>query len=213
MSINRRGDVRVHVTKGDACATLLRRLAFILDTSGWILYRQGKFAEAEPYLRSAFAISPRSETGMHLAMNLAKSGRSEEALKQFDAVRGLADFTSIDTREGMRAMAEIAGGEAQLDSRAEKLTIGAVVRVVVFVDPAGSGKNGRGGRSAGSGIVSRAGQVAEARPDRLAGTFASFDSNGRISSLRRTMVSGSILRRQTQQTKLVSRTALFLGSF
>jgi hypothetical protein len=52
----------------------------MLDTAGWVLYRQGKTESAEPYLRSAFAITPHPETRVHLATLLAKMSRLKEAV-------------------------------------------------------------------------------------------------------------------------------------
>lgn len=53
----------------------------ILDSMGWVLFRQGKLAEAEGYLRQAYARSSDGEIAAHLAEVLAAQGRRDEALQ------------------------------------------------------------------------------------------------------------------------------------
>jgi hypothetical protein len=80
------------LSDGDQCTAPLRQMAFMLDTAGWVLYRQGKTEDAEPYLRSSFAITPRSATELHTVIVLAKSGRLEEAVSLFAQARTRSDF-------------------------------------------------------------------------------------------------------------------------
>ena len=56
----------------------------ILDSMGWVLYRQGKLAEAEGYLRKAYEIEPDGEIAAHLAEVMGAQGRHEEALQLVD---------------------------------------------------------------------------------------------------------------------------------
>jgi len=93
--------------------------------------------KAEPYIRSAYAISPHAADGVHLALELAKLGRVEDALKLFAEVRWLPDFPQIDSSEARRELAQAAGGEAQLDSRVQQMAVGSVVRVLALVDTQG----------------------------------------------------------------------------
>jgi tetratricopeptide (TPR) repeat protein len=104
------------LSDGDKCTPPLRQIAYMLDTAGWVLYRQGKTKEAEPYLRSAFAITPRSETELHLAVVLAKTGRLDEAVSLFAEARRHTDFERLDTHETVRELAKAAGGDAELDT-------------------------------------------------------------------------------------------------
>ncbi len=53
--------------------------AFIIDSMGWVLFRQGQFAEAIQYLRRAFAARPDAEIAAHLAEALWVSGERAEA--------------------------------------------------------------------------------------------------------------------------------------
>ncbi|MGB9670162.1 MAG: tetratricopeptide repeat protein [Halothiobacillaceae bacterium] len=53
----------------------------ILDSMGWVLFRQGKLAEAEGYLRRAYARDPDGEIAAHLAEILAAQDRRDEALQ------------------------------------------------------------------------------------------------------------------------------------
>ena len=53
---------------------------FILDSKGWVLFRQGKSAAALEALRSAFAKQPDPEIAAHIGEVLWGLGRSDEAL-------------------------------------------------------------------------------------------------------------------------------------
>jgi tetratricopeptide (TPR) repeat protein len=54
------------------------------DTVGWILYREGKLAEAESYIRAAWVNRPDAEVGGHLAEIAEAKGNSEEALRLWE---------------------------------------------------------------------------------------------------------------------------------
>jgi tetratricopeptide (TPR) repeat protein len=130
------------LSKDDKCAAPLRRLLFMLDTAGWVLYRQGKFAEAEPYLLAAEAIGPRADSELHLSATLAKLGRLDESLKYFATARARNDFARFDSDEARRELAKVVGGEAELDARLNQTKAPAKTplkdRVLVLVD--GHGK-------------------------------------------------------------------------
>lgn len=53
--------------------------AFIIDSKGWVLYRQGKPAEALKYLERAYSSRPDPEIAAHLGEVLWVLGRREEA--------------------------------------------------------------------------------------------------------------------------------------
>jgi tetratricopeptide (TPR) repeat protein len=52
----------------------------ILDSKGWLLFRQGKFAAALDALKKAFAKQPDPEIAAHIGEVLWVLGRSDEAL-------------------------------------------------------------------------------------------------------------------------------------
>lgn len=52
---------------------------FILDSMGWVLYRQGEHAEAIKYLQRAYAMRKDAEIAAHLGEVLWVSGRRDEA--------------------------------------------------------------------------------------------------------------------------------------
>ena len=54
---------------------------FIMDSMGWVLYRQGKFGEAEEKLRRAYKLRPDAEIGVHLGEVLWETGQRDEAQK------------------------------------------------------------------------------------------------------------------------------------
>jgi hypothetical protein len=92
----------------------------MLDTAGWVLYRQGKIKEAEPYLRSSFAISPISETELHVVVVLAKSDRLHEAVDLFAQARSRSGFARVDSQETMRELLQAAEGGDKLDALLER---------------------------------------------------------------------------------------------
>ncbi|MGB9407837.1 MAG: DUF3857 domain-containing protein [Terracidiphilus sp.] len=51
------------------------------DTVGWLLYRQGKIAEAESYIQSAWLNRQDAEVGEHMAEIAEAKGNSDEALR------------------------------------------------------------------------------------------------------------------------------------
>jgi tetratricopeptide (TPR) repeat protein len=104
------------LSDADKCTAPLRQMAFMLDTAGWVLYRQGKAKEAEPYLRSSFAITPRSESELHIVVVLAKSGRLEEAINLFAQARTRPDSNRVGSQEAIRELVKAAGGDAELDA-------------------------------------------------------------------------------------------------
>ncbi len=65
-----------------------RRRASVLvsawDTYGWILYRDNKVSEAEPWIRAAWRNGNEAEPGYHLAMILEKQNHLPEALNQLE---------------------------------------------------------------------------------------------------------------------------------
>lgn len=54
---------------------------FIMDSMGWVLYRQGKLAEAENMLRQSYRQRPDVEIAIHLGEVLWVSGQQDEARK------------------------------------------------------------------------------------------------------------------------------------
>jgi tetratricopeptide (TPR) repeat protein len=54
---------------------------FILDSKGWLLFRQGKADEALTYLQKSFAQMPDAEVAAHIGEVLWTQGRHDEALK------------------------------------------------------------------------------------------------------------------------------------
>jgi tetratricopeptide (TPR) repeat protein len=101
---------------GEKCTAQLRQVALMLDTAGWVLYRQGKAQEAEPYLRASFAITPRGENELHMVTVLAKLGRLDEAVAMLAQARVRPSFARADSRETMRELTKAAGGDSELEA-------------------------------------------------------------------------------------------------
>jgi tetratricopeptide (TPR) repeat protein len=61
-----------------------RLIAASWDTVGWILYRQGKLAEAENYIQSAWVNRQDAEIGEHLAEIAEAKGNPDQALRLWE---------------------------------------------------------------------------------------------------------------------------------
>jgi transglutaminase-like putative cysteine protease/tetratricopeptide (TPR) repeat protein len=70
---------------GETGPNALARAALLVsawDTYGWILYRENKVADAEPWIRAAWRNGNSAEPGYHLAIILEKQNHLPEALHQ-----------------------------------------------------------------------------------------------------------------------------------
>lgn len=131
------------LSDGDKCTTQLRQISTMLDTAGWVLYRLGRIEEAEPYLRSSFAVTPRGVNELHMVALYAKLKRLDEAAKLFSEVRTRPNFEFADSSEAIRELTNAAGGEAKLDAlldRAAPVAPKGVVQVNVIALVDGNGK-------------------------------------------------------------------------
>ena len=86
-SISLQQEQMVAAGEGSSERAMLQRTSLLIatwDTFGWILYREGKYAEAEPWIRAAWGNGPNDELGLHLGMLLLKLNRPKEAEEAFD---------------------------------------------------------------------------------------------------------------------------------
>jgi Tfp pilus assembly protein PilF len=111
------------------CSSEVRALAPRIDTAGWILYRQGKTAEAAQYLIAAHAVVPLNEIGLHVAVVLAKLGRLEEAQRRFADLLNYTQFTNYDLTDARAALGDPLPAAAKLPEK--------TARVIALVDPQG----------------------------------------------------------------------------
>jgi tetratricopeptide (TPR) repeat protein len=63
--------------------------AFIMDSLGWVKYRQGDTTDAAKLLKRAYEIQPNAEIGAHLGEVLWKSGDQKQALEAWRRARRL----------------------------------------------------------------------------------------------------------------------------
>ena len=54
--------------------------ASIVDSMGWVAFRQGRLEEAEEYLRQAWSLDKNPEIAAHLGEVLWLSGKNDEAV-------------------------------------------------------------------------------------------------------------------------------------
>ncbi|MGE5384662.1 MAG: tetratricopeptide repeat protein [Betaproteobacteria bacterium] len=82
-------DRNLHLEEAAKLIQRARELApkdpYIMDSMGWVLYRQGKLAEALETLEMAYKLSPDPEIAAHLGEVLWQLGRRDEALKLWRA--------------------------------------------------------------------------------------------------------------------------------
>jgi tetratricopeptide (TPR) repeat protein len=133
----------------DKCSAQLRRIGSWLDTAAWVLYRQGKFAEAQPYLSSAYAITGSITMALHQSALYARLGRPEDALKLFSAAtRG--DYPKADADEARQELTKALGGQTQLEARLAAFPApvsGPTINVLALVDEHGKVMEAQGGDS------------------------------------------------------------------
>ncbi|MGB4673009.1 MAG: tetratricopeptide repeat protein [Azovibrio sp.] len=63
---------------------------FIMDSLGWVLYRQGKLQEAREVLEKAYALKADAEIAAHLGEVLWRQGRHQEALELWQKAQAQA---------------------------------------------------------------------------------------------------------------------------
>jgi tetratricopeptide (TPR) repeat protein len=67
----------------------------IIDSMGWVAYKQGRYEEAEDYLRRAWKLDRNPEIGAHLGEVLWMSGRKDEA------VQAWREAQAVDSENGV----------------------------------------------------------------------------------------------------------------
>ena len=71
----------------DEAPALLRSKSALLtaswDTMGWILYREGKVNDAEPYIEASWLYNPSLEVGQHLGDVEVALGHKDTALRSY----------------------------------------------------------------------------------------------------------------------------------
>ena len=69
--------------------------ASIIDSMGWISFRQGRYDEAEEFLRRAWEIDQNPEIGAHLGEVLWVSGKQDEAVKAWRAAQAIDSQNAV----------------------------------------------------------------------------------------------------------------------
>jgi tetratricopeptide (TPR) repeat protein len=99
------------------CTNRFRRLANVLDTAGWVLVKEGKWREAEPYMTASYAISPRWPIALHLAQINSAMGNQDEALRLYATARQMTGFIDADATEIRSQLSKDLGGESSVNKR------------------------------------------------------------------------------------------------
>lgn len=69
--------------------------ASIIDSMGWVAYKQGRFAEAEEFLRRAWKLDRNPEIAAHLGEVLWMGGRKEEAVQAWRDAQALDSQNAV----------------------------------------------------------------------------------------------------------------------
>ena len=86
------------MTTARAAHELAPENPMVIDTLGWVFFKQGKFEEALPLLRDARLRAPgNAEIRYHLARVLTATGRKSEAKRELqEALRLATKFEGAD---------------------------------------------------------------------------------------------------------------------
>lgn len=110
--LERGGDLAEAASLIEAAVKQEPKSSSVQDSWGWVLYRQGRYEEAEKALRRASELDPFSpEVRKHLGETLVKLGREEEALEQWE-----------------RALAFAFNGRPALEQRVREVEVGRAKR-------------------------------------------------------------------------------------
>jgi tetratricopeptide (TPR) repeat protein len=91
-------------------------LARSWDTLGWVCFQRGDRKRAERFVETSWLLSPRGETGDHLAQIYEKQGRAEEAIRTY----ALALAAPNPLPESRARLEKLAGGAAEAGARIER---------------------------------------------------------------------------------------------
>jgi TonB family protein len=105
------------IFEDEKCTEKLSRLANVLDTAGWILFKQGKLQDAKAYLTSSYGISPQADVAIHMAALDTQLGDISEATRMYGTARLAPDFIEVDAVEIRKNLASHASGDPDLESR------------------------------------------------------------------------------------------------
>lgn len=102
---------------------LVARLAHYWDTMGWIKFQQGNMDAAEKYLLAAWQITDELIVGLHLGRIYEAQDRQNEAAEIYVAALSKVPpngTLSDDAKETRKRVADILGGDSQVDARLEQ---------------------------------------------------------------------------------------------
>lgn len=103
-----------HVSSGDMRLTVL--VGAYWDTLGWVKFQQGKLADAEKYVRSAWRVHSIGEVGDHLGQIYERQGKKAEAIEMYS----LALAAPNAMPETRRRLIGLVGGEADTNRLIEE---------------------------------------------------------------------------------------------
>jgi tetratricopeptide (TPR) repeat protein len=91
-------------------------IAHLWDTLGWISFEEGKVAEAERYIGSAWFVRSSGEVGYHLGRVYEAEGRRDDAIRLYELSLGAAQ--PFD--EARQHLSQLLGGDSEIDQRVEQ---------------------------------------------------------------------------------------------
>lgn len=106
----------------DRALGVVASLASYWDTLGWVYFAKGDMPHAEPYVRAAWLVAQNPEVADHLGQIREKSGRRDEALRQYAMAAALPDPADLVRRH----LVALAGTAAAADALVAKYRDGLV---------------------------------------------------------------------------------------
>lgn len=91
-------------------------ISYLWGTLGWILFQKGRVAEGEKYMRCAWLLRSQGEIGYDLGRLYEADGRKEDAIRIYELSLGVTQPFA----EARPRLAELVGGDSQVDARVEQ---------------------------------------------------------------------------------------------
>ena len=100
-----------------ACSGKLTRLALMLDTAGWVRFKQGNVEEAKQYEMASYAIAPHATIALHMAAILGRAGDRNRALRLFVEAQSAPGFDHAEADPIRAELVKLEGDEGQFEAR------------------------------------------------------------------------------------------------
>jgi tetratricopeptide (TPR) repeat protein len=91
-------------------------ISYLWGTLGWVLFEEGRVAEAEKYITSAWFLRSNGEIGYNLGRVYEAQGRKDDAIRTYELSLG----TTEPYAEARQRLALLLGGDSEIDHRVDE---------------------------------------------------------------------------------------------